>query len=152
MNEVKNATGREALLAAIRDSIEDARNAVQSLYQALGISVRSLRLEQNEAVFTAMVQNIRDLQCLLDFIKELQGGIRFFDNFGLPPDPVSSRNFASALFEEMNTAFTVSDWVMISDLIEYELSPLLADEDRWLGQLQERLTGYELPGMPYVKG
>lgn len=144
MNEVKNLTGKGTLLAAIQGSIEDARNTVQSLNQAFRDNVRSLRLDQNEAVFTAMVQNIRDLQCLLDFIKELQGGIRFFDNFGLPQDPVSARNFASALFEEMNDAFTVSDWVIISDLIEYELSPLLDDEDQWLVQLQEKLKGYIL--------
>jgi len=33
------------------------------------------------------------------------------------------------LFKEINSAIETRDWIMLSDLIEYELSPLLIKED-----------------------
>ncbi len=44
----------------------------------------------------------------------------------------------------MNSAFETKDWIMLSDLIEYELSPLLLKEDEWLGDLGERLVEYDV--------
>jgi hypothetical protein len=32
---------------------------------------------------------------------------------------------------------------MLSDLIEYELSPLLLKQDEWLGSLNEKLSEYD---------
>jgi hypothetical protein len=35
------------------------------------------------------------------------------------------------------------DWVMLADLVEYELSPLLTNEDEWMGKLKEKLETYD---------
>ncbi len=143
MNEVKKETEKIEILRAIKDSIEDARYTVREMAQVFTDSVQSLRLEESENVFTGLAQNIQDLQCLMEFLRELKEGMSFFDGFGLPSDPISSKNFCIDLFKDMQSAFEIKDWIMLSDLIEYELSPLLVKEDEWLGILDQKLLEYE---------
>lgn len=144
MNELKNHIERPELLKAIRDSIGDARSAVKELASSFTNNVRTLRLEESENVFAHLTQNIQDLECFLRFISELKEGIGFFDRFGLPDDPISVTNSGLTLFQEMHTAFETRDWIMLSDLIEYELSPLLLKEEAWLGSLGDKVVAYDM--------
>jgi len=79
----------------------------------------------------------------MEFIKELKSGINFFDGFGLPADPISSQDSGLNIFKEMQSAFETKDWIMLSDLIEYELSPLLDQEGEWLDALGGKLAAYD---------
>jgi hypothetical protein len=103
-------------------------------------NVQPLRLEEDETVFVNLTQNINELQYFLEFIKELKRGIDHLKRDDLPPDPMLSDGSALNLFKDMYTAFESRDWIMLSDLIEYELSPLLLKEDEWLGTLDEKLA------------
>jgi hypothetical protein len=132
------------ILKAIKNSIVDARSAAQTISQAFKETVQPLRVEENESVFMNLTQNILDLQCFLEFIKELRSGMSCFDDFGLSADPVSLQDVGLNLFQEMHSAFATKDWIMLSDLIEYELSPLLLKEDEWLGALDNKLEAYEV--------
>jgi len=142
MNELKKQIERPELFNAIRDSIEDARSSVKSLAEAFTDNIRSLRIEESERVFIDLIQNIQDLECFIDFIRELKEGLGYFDSFGLPSDPILSQNSGLNLFQEMYSALESRDWIMLSDLVEYELSPLLVKEGEWLGALDDKILEY----------
>ncbi|RJQ13672.1 MAG: hypothetical protein C4560_13830 [Nitrospiraceae bacterium] len=139
MNELKNEIQGGELFGAIKDSIQDARNVVQQLAHSFQDNVRSLRMDGDDSAFKELTQNIGDLDSLLKYIKELGDGVNCLDGMGLPPDPITAQGFGINLFREMHTAIEVKDWIMLSDLIEYELAPLLGKEDEWLGSLDEKL-------------
>jgi hypothetical protein len=143
MNQTKVTSEQPELLAVIKNSIGDARQVVKELAQVFAERIQPLRLEENESVFNDLTQNIYDLQGLLEFISELKDGMHYYDGFGLPSDPISSNEEGLKLFKEMLTSMESRDWIMLADLIEYELSPLLMKEDEWLGKLDEKLAYYE---------
>ena len=143
MNELKKEIERPEIFNAIRNSIADARYSAKKLAEVFTENIQPLRMEENETVFVNFIQNIKELECFLDFIKQLKEGMRFFDGFGLPSDPFMSQDSGVNLFNEMNSALESKDWIMLSDLIEYELSPLLMKEDEWLSALDEKIMKYD---------
>ena len=143
MNQTKVKSDQPELLSAIKNSISDARQVVKELAEVLSERIQPLRLEESESVFNDLTQNIYDLQGLMEFISELKDGMNYYEGFGLPSDPISSNNEGLRLFKEMLTSMESKDWIMLADLIEYELSPMLIKEEEWLGKLDEKLAYYE---------
>lgn len=143
MNELKKEIERPEIFNAIRNSIPDARYSAKKLAEVFTENIQPLRMEESESVFVNLTQNIQDLDCFMGFITGLTDGMSYFDGFGLPTDPISSHGAGLNLFKEMNSALESKDWIMLSDLIEYELSPLLLKEDEWLGSLNEKLLEYD---------
>ena len=78
----------------------------------------------------------------MEFLSELKAGISYFNSFGLPEDPISTDDSGFNLFMQMHGALESQDWILLSDLIEYELTPLLIKEDEWLGLLDDTLLEY----------
>ncbi len=142
MSETKVATAQPEILQAIKNSVGDARQVVKELAEVFTERIQPLRLEESEDVFNDLTQNIYDLQGLMEFIMELKNGMNYFEGFGLPADPISSDSNGLTLFREMLTSMESKDWVMLADLIEYELSPLLLKEEKWLGELNDILMEY----------
>jgi len=138
-NLVENNTAKSELLNTIKSSIGDARDSVQQLESVFKSNVTSLRVEESEEVFQKLSQNIHDLQYFIEFVNELKNATTCFGNFNLPADPISSDNIGINLFNEMANAFMSNDWVMLSDLIEYELAPMLLLEDEWLRALGDKV-------------
>ena len=143
MNQTRVKPDQPELLAAIKNSITDARQVVQELAQVFTKSIQPLRLEESEAVFNDLSQNIYDLQGLMEFLSELKNGMDFYEGFSLPTDPISSNDNGLNLFKEMLTSMESRDWIMLADLIEYELSPMLMNQSEWLGKLDEKLENIE---------
>jgi len=143
MNQTKVKSDQPELLAVIKNCIGDARQVVKELAQVFAERIQPLRLEESENVFNDLTQNIYDLQGLMEFISELKDGMHYYKGFGLPSDPISSNHNGLNLFNEMLTSMESRDWIMLADLIEYELSPLLMKEDEWLGKLDEKLANYK---------
>lgn len=143
MEGLKRETYSPELLKAIKDSINDARDSVKKMAQLFADNIRSLRVEESEIVFTNLTQNISYLQCFMEFMYQLKEGMNYFDGFGMPTDPLLSGDSGLNLFKEMNSTFEARDWILLSDLIEYELSPLLIKEDEWLETLAAKLTEHE---------
>ena len=142
MNQTKVMSEQPELMAAIKNSIGDARQVVKELAGVFTEKIQPLRLEESESVFNDLTQNIYDLQGLMEFISELRDGIHYYEEFGLASDPISSDEAGLKLFKEMLVSMESRDWVMLADLIEYELSPLLIQEEDWLGKLDEKLINY----------
>jgi len=143
MNQMKVKSEQPELLVAIKNSIGDARQVVKELSEVFSERIQPLRLEESEAVFNDLTQNICDLQGLMEFLSELKEGMHYFEEFGLQSDPISSNGQGLNLFREMLQSMESKDWIMLADLIEYELSPLLMHEEEWLGKLEEKLEDYE---------
>ncbi|MBI5057054.1 MAG: hypothetical protein HZB61_10610 [Nitrospirae bacterium] len=142
MNDLKDEVQNSALLKVIKDSLEDARDTAQKLAQVFKDNVLQLRLEQTESVLNQLTRSIEDLQNVMDFTEKLREAMQFFKDFGLPADPITNQGAGINLFKEMNNAIETKDWIMLSDLIEYELAPLLIKEDEWFGSLEEKLKAY----------
>jgi len=142
MNETKVETDQPEVLTAIKNSIGDARHVVSELAAVFTERIQPLRLEESESVFNDLTRNIYDLQGLMEFVSELKNGMHYFEGFGMPADPISADSNGLKLFNEMLTSMESRDWVMLADLIEYELSPLLLKEEEWLGELEEKLKRY----------
>lgn len=143
MNELKKEVERPEIFNAIRNSIADARFSARKLAEVFTENIQPLRMEESEKVFVDLTQNIQDLDCFLEFIMQLREGMRYFDEFGLPSDPISANDAGLSLFREMHSALESKDWIMLSDLIEYELSPLLLKQDEWLGSLNEKILEHD---------
>jgi len=144
MNELKDEVQNPALLKAIKDSISDARDTIQKLAIAFKDNVLQIRVEQTDTILYQLTLNIENLQKVMEFIEKLREGIKFFKDFGLPADPITDQGTGIHLFEDINAAIETKDWIMLSDLIEYELAPLLTREDEWMGSLEERLKTYDV--------
>jgi len=143
MIDSEKISGKTAILEVIRNSLGDARDTVSALDESLMENVKRLRVESSEYVFTNLMQDIRDLQCLMEFLGELKAGMVHFDDFGIGDDPITAEGAGVKVFREMNSAFASGDWVTLSDLIEYELSALLKKEESWLQELQQKVESYE---------
>ena len=140
MTKTENDARVLDVVNAIKNSLEDARSTVRELARVFTDNVRSLRAEENEDVLLQLSQNVRDLAYVMEFIKELSGGLKCCNNVDIPADPIIDNNTGMQLFMEMNSALETRDWIMLSDLVEYELSPLLIKEEEWLGDLDKKLT------------
>ncbi|HBH62322.1 MAG TPA: hypothetical protein DDX85_11425 [Nitrospiraceae bacterium] len=143
MNDLKKEIERPEIFNAIRNSIPDARYSARKLAEAFTENIKPLRMEESEHMFVNLSQNIQELDYFLDFITQLREGMRYFDGFSLPADPISSEGAGLSLFQEMHAALESKDWIMLSDLIEYELSPLLLKQEQWLGSLYEKILEYD---------
>ncbi len=84
MNQTNVKSDQPELLAAIKNSISDARQVVKELAEVFTERIQPLRLEESEAVFNDLTQNICDLQGLMEFLSELKDGMHYFEGFGLP--------------------------------------------------------------------
>lgn len=144
MNDLKDEVKNPALLKVIKDCIADGRDTLQKLARTFKENVLQLRLEQTESMLNQLTLSIEDLQNVMEFIEKLREGMQFFKDFGLPVDPITHQGKGIDLFKEINTSIETRDWIMLSDLIEYELAPLLMQEDEWFGSLEEKLKAYEV--------
>jgi hypothetical protein len=143
MSQMSKVAERPEIFNAIRESLNDARTAVQKIEELFTGIIKPLRIEGSEDVLTTLTQHIQELDCFLQYVEELKKGVSYFEEFGLPDDPISSQDAGLAIFKEMNSALESKDWIMLSDLIEYELITLLQKEDEWLGFLNEKILQYD---------
>lgn len=142
MSQMNKVAERPEIFNAIRESLNDSRSAVQEIAEAFKDNIQQLRIEGSEDVLINLTKNIHELDCFLQYVGELKEGMKYFEGFGLPDDPISLQNAGLNIFMEMNSALESKDWIMLSDLIEYELLPLLSEEGKWLSSLQEKVQQY----------
>ncbi len=143
MEVTKTGNKKAELLTAIKGSMGDGRDVVNRLNIFFRDCVKELRVEESKEVLLQLAEAIENLQYFIEFASELKNGIACFDNFGMADDPISSENSGVQLFRDLLSAMENQDWVMLADLVEYELSPLLTNEDKWFEMLQEKLEAYD---------
>ncbi len=136
--ETNNVKGVE-LLDAMRKGAAETTGIVKEIRDELLDCSHLLRVEQTHKVFTALSEGIKNLGHLMDFIREMQTGIEQLKRFDISIEPPLHWDRSLNVFKEMLSAFENKDWITLSDLIQYELNPLLIKEEEWLGALDKRL-------------
>lgn len=100
-----------------------------------------LRVEQSKKTFEAISVEIENLTKLNDYIKEVRRALEYLklQGYAISLDPLKCWDTLLDPFEEMLSAFTNKDWITLSDLIQYELYPVLMDGEKGLAEIKKLL-------------
>ncbi len=138
----RGANNREAeLKEAIMKSLDDIPEIIDELDGSLGKTAAALRIGQNEEVFGRLSQGLDGLKYLVQYIGELTNGLKHLEGCGqeVPVDGISCWERSAGLFKEMLASFESEDWVSVSDMIEYEIRPLLKEGRQGLVAVRDGL-------------
>ncbi len=129
------------LMKAVRTGITEADKIVTEIGDRLLDCVNLLRTEQSDRVFVELSEGIKNLNHLIDFIREVKKGIEHlrFKGYDISMEPFACWDNSLDIFREMLSAFETRDWVTLSDLIQYELPPLFEEGKKGLSEIKERL-------------
>ncbi|MEC4684764.1 MAG: hypothetical protein VST71_03405 [Nitrospirota bacterium] len=129
------------LVNAIQKGITEADEIVTEIGDRLLDCVNLLRTEQSDRVFTALSEGIKNLNHLMDFIREVKKGVEHLrlKGYDISMEPFACWDNSLDIFREMLSAFETRDWVTLSDLIQYELPPLFEEGKIGLSEIRERL-------------
>ena len=138
---MQDKTNNDELKKVLLKEINSAMEVLRQITEGFTDCANSLRVEQNERVFTQLSELIKNLNLFVDFIKELKTGIDHLNASGcaLPVEPLIHWDKSLELFKNMLESFEGSDWVTLCDLIQYELIPMLTEGDIKLTNLESAL-------------
>ena len=138
----RGANNRELeLKEAIMKSLDDIPEIIDELDGSLGKTAAALRIGQDEEVFGRLSQGLDGLKYLVQYIGELTNGLKHLEGCGqeVPVDSISCWERSAGLFKEMLACFESEDWVSVSDMIEYEIRPLLKEGRQGLVAVRDGL-------------
>ncbi|VAX29992.1 hypothetical protein MNBD_NITROSPIRAE03-721 [hydrothermal vent metagenome] len=129
------------LVKAVQKGITETGEIVTEIGDRLLDCVNLLRTEQSERVFMALSEEIKNLNQLMDFIREVRKGVEHLrlKGYDISMEPFVCWDNSLDVFREMLSAFESRDWVTLSDLIQYELPPLFEEGKKGLFEIKERL-------------
>ena len=128
------------LLARIREGIDNAVSVIGEIDRRLLACSNRLRVDQSDDTFTALSLEISNLDALVALMQEIKNGVAHLASRAVPTDAFSALEKSLSLFQQMQAAMEGKDWVTLADLIQYELSPLLADGKKDLSGLRDLLA------------
>jgi hypothetical protein len=129
------------LLSKIREGIDSMLTTVKEIDERLLASSKQLRVDQGSDAFMVLSSAISNLGDLVDLVREIKSGIAHLASKSVPANAFDSWERSIALFREMLTALEGKDWITLADLIQYELSPLLAEGEKDLSRVRDLLSG-----------
>ncbi|GMT48352.1 MAG: hypothetical protein IEMM0007_1918 [bacterium] len=129
------------LVKAVQKGITETDEIVTEIGDRLLDCVNLLRTDQSERVFMALSEEIKNLNQLMDFIREVRKGVEHLrlKGYDISMEPFACWDNSLDIFREMLSAFETKDWVTLSDLIQYELPPLFEEGKKGLFEIKERL-------------
>ena len=127
------------LVNAMKNGITDAIGITEQIGDKLLDCSHLFRVEHSEDVFNDLSEGINNLSDLVDFIRELKRSMGTLKGHTSVEPFLSPWNRSLEVFQEMLSAFESKDWVTLSDIIQYELHPLLVEGGRGLSELSESL-------------
>lgn len=121
--------GDKNVLDAMKKGVSETIGTIDEMHKRLLDLSSLLRIEQGEKAFNALSQEVENVRALLELINELINGINYLNLRGcnIPPEIFSRVGKTSGIFNEMLSAFEGKDWIIVSDIIEYEINPILLD-------------------------
>ena len=128
------------LLARIREGIDNALSVFGEIDRRLLTCSNRLRVDLSDDTFTALSLEISNLDALIALLQEIKNGVAHLASRDVPTDAFASLEKSLSLFQQMQAAMEGKDWVTLADLIQYELSPLLADGKKDLSGLRDLLA------------
>jgi hypothetical protein len=128
------------LLATIREGVENALAVVGEIDRRLLACSNRLRVDPSDDTFTALSSEISNLDAFVALVQEIGNGVAHLASRPVPADAFAALEKSLPLFQQMQAAMEGKDWVTLADLIQYELSPLLADGARDLSAIRDLLA------------
>lgn len=128
------------LLATIREGIDNALAVVGEIDRRLLTCANRLRVDPSDDTFTALSSEISNLDALVALVQEIRNGVAHLASQPVPADAFASLEKSLPLFQQMQAAMEGKDWITLADLLQYELSPLLADGAKDLSVVRDLLA------------
>ena len=128
------------LLNTIREGIDHALAVVGEIDRQLLACANRLRVDPSEDTFTALSSEISNLDALVALMQEIRNGLAHLASLPVPAGAFASLEKSVSLFQQMQAAMEGKDWITLADLIQYELSPLLADGAKDLSGIRDLLA------------
>lgn len=128
------------LLARIREGIDNALAVVGEIDGRLLTCANRLRVDPSDDTFTALSLEISNLDAFVALVQEIRNGLAHLASRPVSPAAFASLEKSLSLFQQMQAAMEGKDWVTLADLIQYELSPLLADGEKDLSGIRDLLA------------
>lgn len=143
--ENPDITKETALLDAVRNGLAEGAGVVAELKNSLKSCSDNLRIGQSAQALGELTQAIGNLALLSEFIGELERGLKGLRVTG---DVFPAWNDAREAFQGMVSALENRDWVVLSDMIQYELCPMLEETQKCASDLAEKLGTGAAPHIP----
>ncbi len=121
------------------NSIEETKDTIGKIEDRLLDCAQNLRVNQDSDTFDMLAANMDNLSQLIEYISELKNGLISIKGDDLPAEFFEHWDRSIEVIRDMNLAFESKDWVTVSDLIEYELSPLLCEGGKGLIKIRDGL-------------
>jgi len=142
---VKNETvsiEHSELVDALITNIDQAGGLVDEINERVINCATLLRVEQSENAFRQVSTEIKNLTSVMEFINEVKKGLTFLASSGyeISLDSLACWENSLGVFNEMLSAFQNEDWVTVSDLLQYEISPMLKDGRKGLETIVQSLS------------
>jgi hypothetical protein len=128
------------LLAKLSEGVDSALATVGEIDKRLLACSKLLRVGNDPETFTALSSGIANLGDLFDLVREIRNGTEVLSSRRIPADTFVSWEKSLDLFREMLSAFEGKDWITLADLVQYEVSPLLAEGGKDLARARELLA------------
>jgi hypothetical protein len=134
---VGRANGAE-VLTAIRNGLAEGPQTVNLIAATLRDCAAGLRLCPSAHALERLGEAVGNLALLAELVSGLRSGLALLN---LDSAPLTGWDSCAATFTGVVDALERRDWVLLSDLIEYELCPTLDETERGMSALHERLAG-----------
>jgi len=128
------------LLTRIREGVESALQVVGEIDAGLLDSSKRLRVDPSNEAFSALSMGLTNLGDLIALVQEIRRGVAHLESRSVPREVFSFLDKSTDLFREMQAAMERKDWVSLADLIQYELSPVLAEGKKEFSSVLELLS------------
>lgn len=142
MNSQPQSIGQTELINVLIENINQASQLVKEISDRVMNCATSLRIEQSEKTFRQVSEEIKNLASLMEFVSEVKKGLTFLTSKGyeISMEPFSCWEKSLDIFDEMLSAFRNEDWVIVSDLLQYEICPLLEDGGKSFLEITQSLN------------
>lgn len=127
------------LVNVLKEGLDDAVWSAGSIGNRLLESSDRLRIDHDEGTFRMLSEEIGNLGCLVDLVDGLRKGANCLQTSSVGPDLFGSWGRSLALFQEMLSALERKDWILLADLIRYELRPVLEKGEMELAAFRKSL-------------
>jgi hypothetical protein len=128
------------LLEKIREGVDSALAVVGEIDRGLLDCSKRLRVDPTDDTFMALSAGISNLGDLVALVNGIRDGVAHLSSHTVPVETFGSMEKSLSLFHGMQAAMEGKDWITLADLIQYELSPLLAEGEKDLAAVRDRLS------------
>ncbi len=126
------------VLTIIRKALADSSGHINALECTFRRCACNLRVGASSQTLRELTDAIANLALLAELVGQLRSGLlaakmggAFFSRWQGPA--------SAEAFQGIVTALEGKDWVFLADLLEYEISPLMAETQKEMSLLSERL-------------